>query len=120
MPAFAFPLAPQGSTQVDPAAQSADRVPLHLTRQAVVPPQTTVQPEEPPHSAVQPPLGQRMSHVLSPVQVRVEPLSSMMVHVLPPAQVTWLSMPVLSVHWLVPPQLEVQLAVQVPAQVERP
>jgi hypothetical protein len=103
-----------------PAGQSSERMPLQCTVHAAVPPQTTVQPAAPPHSIVQPPWGQAMWHVLSPEQVRVDPLSRVIAQVLPPAQVTWLSAPVLRVHSLVPLQLDVQFAVQVPSQVERP
>jgi hypothetical protein len=95
-------------------------VPLHSIWQATVPPQLIVQLAEPAHSAEQPPWGQSMLQVLSPSHLILDPVSRVSWQLLPPEQVTSLFTPVVRVHWLVPAQLEVQFAVQLPAQVERP
>jgi len=106
--------------QVDPGMHSCTVIPLQLILHAVLPPQVTVQAAAPAHSAVHPPLGQAMSHMLSPRHVSVEPWSRVIVHLLPPSHVTLLSVPVDSVQSLVPPQLEVQFELQVPAQTDCP
>ena len=71
-------------------------------------------------SAVQPPSGHRIVQLLSPEQESLEPVPIVMSQLLPPLHVTSLFTPVVSVHWLVPAQLDVQLAVQVPAHVDLP
>ena len=88
---------------------------MHSIWHGSVPPHSTVQSVLPEHSALQPPFGQRMTHVLLPPQATVEPVSTSTLQLLPPAHVTSLFTPVEMVHVLAPLQLEVQLAVQLPA-----
>lgn len=116
------PVLPPGHRPVHvvPAAHSLLTCPLHSILQEVVPPHSMVQPELPAHSAVQPPCGHLMSHLLSPLQERVEPVPMVTLQALPPPHVTWLFVPVLSVHVLVPSHVDVHPEPQLPAQVDCP